>query len=121
LRNAGYRPYCGIFCQRPPFNQGRCETYVQAWAEYDDTQRVEVADNIVGNAISSKHGCQKVGRAADSIACSVSTIPSLIKDVRIGLPVVVPILHREEAEHASRLHSPLDILDELITVASLRL
>jgi hypothetical protein len=36
-----------------------------------------------------------------------------------GLPVVVPVLHREEAEHSSRLHGSLDILNELVGVVSL--
>lgn len=94
------------------------ETNVQARAQKDDAQGVEVADDIVGNTVTSQHGGQEVGRASDSVANKVSIAESLVMHL-INLPVVVPVLHREEAEHASRLHGPLDILDKLISVVSL--
>ena len=94
------------------------KTHVQAGTEKDNTQGVEVADDIVGNTVTSQHGGQEVGRASDSVENKVSIAGSLVRHL-INLPVVVPVLHREEAEHASRLHGPLDILNKLISVVSL--
>ena len=48
------------------------KTHVQAGTEKDNTQGVEVADDIVGDAVTSKHGCQEVGRASNSVALKVS-------------------------------------------------
>ena len=42
------------------------DTHVQAGAEENDAQRVEVADDIVGNAVAGKHGRQEVCGAANS-------------------------------------------------------
>ena len=98
------------------------KTNVKARAKKNDTQGIEVADDIVGNTVTSQHGCQEVGRASDSVASNVSTYSTLYTTLAwhlIGLPVVIPVLHREKAEHASRLHGPLDILDKLISVVSL--
>jgi hypothetical protein len=95
-------------------------THVQKGTKKDDAEGVEVADHIVGNAVASQHSCQEVGGASNSVVSKVSTVTTR-RDALLDLPVVVPVLHREEAEHSSGLHSPLDILHELITVASLRL
>ena len=70
--------------------------YVENGTEEDDTERVEVADDIVRDAIAREHVAKEVGGTADA--------------------VVVPVLHREEAEHAGSLHGALDILDEQIVV-----
>lgn len=94
------------------------KTNVQARAKKDDTQGVEVADDVVGNTITSQHGGQEVGGASDSVTSKVSISVSLACCL-FCLPVVVPVLHREEAEHPSRLHSSLDVLNKLIIVAGL--
>ena len=44
-------------------------TYVKERSEENDTEGVEVADNVVGHAVASEHGAQVVGRVSKT-ACN---------------------------------------------------
>lgn len=74
----------------------RGSSYVENGTKQYDTQGVEVANYIVGDTVALEHVAEEIGGATDT--------------------VVVPILHGEEAEHASSLHRALDILHEQIIV-----
>jgi hypothetical protein len=70
------------------------ETIVEDRGKYNDTQGIEVANDIVGHSISSQHGRQE--------ACRVSNA------------IVVDILNRKEAKYTGCLEGTANILDELV-------
>ena len=77
----------------------RVETVVQNGSHKNNGQRVEVADNVVGDTVGGEHGGQVRGGRTDT--------------------VVVEVLDGEETEDTSGLESTADILDELIAPLSL--
>lgn len=81
--------------------ESRVQSVVENWAQENDAERVEVANDIVRDTVAGKHRAQEVGGASNT--------------------VVVPVLHGEEAEHSSGLERTLDVLDELVVVAVLGL
>lgn len=79
--------------------QSRVQSKVENWVQQNDTQRVEVANDIVGHTVTRQHSTKVVGSVTNT--------------------VVVPELNWEEHEHSGGLKSTLDILDKLIVPASL--
>lgn len=67
---------------------------VEDGGKRDDTERVEVADDIVRDAVRGQHGRQKARRVAQS--------------------VVIDVLDGEEAKDAGRLECAADILHKLV-------
>lgn len=70
------------------------ETVVEDGSHEDDGERVEVADNVVGDTVGGEHGGQVRSSGTDT--------------------VVVEVLDREETEDTSSLESTADILNELV-------
>jgi hypothetical protein len=75
------------------------ETVVENGGHQDNGQRVEVADDIVGDTVGGEHGGQVRSGRTDT--------------------VVVEVLDGEETEDTSSLESTADILDELVVPLSL--
>lgn len=74
--------------------QERIETVVEDRCADDDTQSIKVVNNVIGHAVSSKHGRQET--------CSTTN------------SVVVQILNGEEAENTSGLEGTSNIVHELV-------
>lgn len=70
------------------------EVIVQDWCHEDDGERVEVADNVVWDAVRGKHGTQSVAGSFES--------------------TVVQVLERKKAEDASSLKCTSNINNKLI-------
>lgn len=74
--------------------QQRVQHVVENGSKADDTQRVEVADDIVRHTVRRQHGRQKT--------CSITQ------------PVVIDILDGEKAKNPRRLECAADILHKLV-------
>ena len=77
-----------------PFAERGVEGVVQDWSRDNDYDRVEVLEEVVGNAVTCQH-------SVDTVSCGSEAI-------------VVDRLNREEAEHSTGLECSTNILNEVV-------